>query len=125
VAIVAAVVKKTVDFVGQVSQKDTNAVAKQVIAWVTGVGGAFLLQHSDFATQIQATSVLTLADASWGTVVLFGLGIASTASAGNDLLAAVDPTRSSAAPPVIDAPNAALKANLGLVLPGPPAEAHL
>lgn len=100
IGLVIAFVKKIVDFPAYIKGQDWNAVTKTTLAWVAGILAAFLLQATDFAKDLQLAGVV-LADTNAATVILFGLSIASAASVGNDVLAAVDRNRTSAVPPLV------------------------
>jgi hypothetical protein len=101
VGLVIASIKKIVDFPAYIKAQDWNAVTKTVLPWLAGVAFAFHLQATDFARDLQLAGVV-LADTNAATVILFGLSLGSTASVGSDVLAAVDNTRSSAVPPLVD-----------------------
>ena len=124
IALLIATVKKVTDFPAQIAQGDRNAIIKQTIAWVVGIAGAFLLRATDFGSGItviaahDSVAALTLASVNPWTVVVFGFSIGSGASVAlNDLPSAVDRYRTSSVGPIIDGPNAALKAVQAVPLP--------
>lgn len=102
VGLLGATVKKVTDFPAQIAAGDRNAVIKQVISWVVGVAGAFVLAHSDLAAGVVLTDGLTLASANPATIIWFGFSVASGASVALvDGLAAIDNTRSSKVPNIV------------------------
>lgn len=61
----------------------------QVLAWIVGIGVAFLLKASDLASGIEA-GPLNLDQVGFWTTVIFGFALGSTASAAKDTNKAID-----------------------------------
>lgn len=95
-----ALVKSIVDLVKYARAKDTNGWATQLTVWAAGVGTVVLLRQSDVADTFMIGDV-KLAAAKWGTVVLGGFGLGSTAMLVNDVKNAVDNTSSAKKPPLV------------------------
>lgn len=104
IALLVATVKTVTDFPAYVAAKQWSAVIKQLIAWVTGVGAAFVLAASDLAGSIQATDTVTLAAANRWTVALFGFAAASGASMAHQYFQVKDNTQSAYVPPIVNQP---------------------
>lgn len=104
VALLVATVKTVTDFPAYVAAKQTSAVIKQLIAWVTGVGLAFVLAASDLGDSIKATETVTLGSANKWTVALFGFAAASGASFLHQYTQARDNTQSAYVPPIVGTP---------------------
>lgn len=99
-AVATATVKKVVDFVRYLSAGDARSVVTQVLSWVAGIGVAFLLAASDITQRFDIGGGYPLGNANGASLVLIGIGLASGASFGVDLLKARDNSQSAAVPPL-------------------------
>lgn len=104
VALLIATIKTVTDFPAYVAAKQTSAILKQLIAWVAGVAGAFVLAASDLGSTIQATDTTTLASANKWTIALFGFAVASGASLTHQYFQVKDASQSAYVPPIGPAP---------------------
>ena len=99
--VVGSLLKKVVDFLKFLTGKDWNAALTQIVVWVAGVLLMWLLSASDFADGIVIGGI-DLGDMNAASIVLAGLGLASTVSlVGQDLLKALDRSQSAATPQLI------------------------
>lgn len=99
--VVAALLKKIVDFVRFALARDVNAAVTQVVSWVAGVGLMWLVSSSDFVNGV-VIGGLNLGDLNAASIVLAGLAVSSTAGVGVDVIKAVDNTQSARVPSIID-----------------------
>lgn len=99
-AILAAFIKKFVDFLRSLRGRDTNAVVTQLVAWLGGVVVVWLSAHVDFASAINVANV-SLDQMSLWTQAALGVLLGSGASIGQDILKAVDNTQSEAKPKLV------------------------
>lgn len=99
-AVLAAFIKKVVDFIRQLKGRDTSAVATQLVAWVGGIVVVWLAAHVDFASAISVANV-TLDQMGLWTQAALGLLLGSGASITQDVLKAVDNTQSEAKPKLV------------------------
>lgn len=100
-----SLVKALVDFAKYVRAKDHNGYLTQLFVWVAGILVMLLLRVSDFAAGVDVGGV-SLQHAAWGTIILGGLGLGSTAMLTNDFKQALDRTDSAVKPPLISGPPA-------------------
>lgn len=98
--VAAATIWKVVDFVKFAKARDVSSAATQILTWVAGIVMAFLLAKSDFAGGIDVSG-MALGDLNAYSVVLFGLGLGSTASGVVDYKKARDNTDSASVPSLI------------------------
>lgn len=98
-AFIVATVKKLVDFVRTASAKAWREAFTLLIAWVSAVLLTFLVAASDFANTLQANG-LDLGQMNRWSLVIVGISLGSAAAVGNDVLAAIDSSRSSYVPPL-------------------------
>jgi hypothetical protein len=97
-ATAAATVKKIVDFVRFLSAKDVISVVTQVLAWVAGIGAAFLLAAADITANYDLGGGYVLGRANGASLILLGLGFGSGGSLLTDLIKARDNSQSAAVP---------------------------
>lgn len=97
-------VKAVVDLVKYVRARNTNGWVTQLAVWLAGVFVVVVMSFSDFAQSIDVGGV-TLDTASWGTLLLVGLGLGSTAMLANDVKQAIDHTDSAAKPDLVGPPS--------------------
>lgn len=98
--VAAATIWKVVDFVKFAKARDASSIATQIVTWVAGVSMAFLLAESDFGAGLDVAGH-ALANLNGASVVLFGLGLGSTASGVVDFKKARDNTDSAAVPSLL------------------------
>lgn len=99
-------VKAIVDLVKYVRARNTNGYVTQLAVWLAGVFVIVVMSHSDFGKAIDVGGV-TLDAASWGTLLLVGLGLGSSAMLANDVKQALDRSDSAVKPDLVppkDAP---------------------
>jgi hypothetical protein len=94
-----AFVKSVVDFVRYLRARNTGWIT-QLAVWVAGIGVVVAFSHSDFAESVAVAGV-SLATAGWGTLVLAGLGLGSSAMLTNDFKQAIDTSDSAVKPPLV------------------------
>jgi hypothetical protein len=98
--VLAAPIKKIVDFVRSLRGKDTNAVATQLVAWAAGILTVYVAAHVDLGGAFGSANEML---DSWGlwaqTVAGFVLG--SGASLVQDTFKAVDNTQSESKPKLV------------------------
>jgi hypothetical protein len=100
--VIAATIKKVVDFVAYAKAGDTNAIVKQVLAWLAGIGLVVLTAHTPWAAQWMLENV-ALAKVGGAGQILVGIAVGSAASAVLvDVPGMLDPTRSTAPPKLLD-----------------------
>lgn len=95
-----ALIWKVVDLVKYAKDGDKNGVITQLMAWLTGVGLAFLLGAADMAANWDIGGVI-LSDINAASKILLGLVWGSGASAIVDFKKARDNTDSAAVPPLL------------------------
>lgn len=101
--VAAGLIAKVVDFVRFARARDVNAIAVQVLAWVSGVGVAAWLAQTPFADQIMPG----LASMNFATQALVGIGLASAAGLVADGRKTFDNSQSAKVPPLVkDSPPA-------------------
>lgn len=102
---VAAIGYTVVKLAAQARTGDWDLVVKTVIAVFACIAAALLLWCTDFADFV-AFSVggheFVLTSLNWQTIVWIGLSIGFTVAAGTDVLRAIDNTRSSATPTLVN-----------------------
>lgn len=101
-----AFVKKVVDLLKYGTNGDWNGVVTQLVAWGAGIAIAFLTANSDFGANTQVNEMALSTLNGW-TVVLAGIGLASSAGFGWDTLKSLDNKDTSAMPtltPALRAP---------------------
>jgi hypothetical protein len=103
-AVVAAFIKKLVDFVRQLRGRDMNAVLTQLFVWVAGIVVVWLTAHVNFGSGVEIANVKLDDLGAWlnsmnlWTQSVVGVLLASSSSIIQDLFKAVDPTQSEAKP---------------------------
>lgn len=103
--VMAALVKKAVDFVKYLTAGDVNAVATQLVAWAMGILLAFLAANSDWSESILVNGTALSALNGWS-LVFVGVNIASLAGFGWDAIKAVDASNSAIVPDLMKPPTA-------------------
>lgn len=99
-AILAAFIKKAVDFIRSLRGKDTNAIVTQIVAWLSGIVVVWLAAHVDFASAVEIANV-QLDQMSLWTQAALGLLLGSGASIVQDTFKAVDNSQSEAKPKLV------------------------
>ena len=102
-ALIAAVVKKFVDFVRQLRGKDTSAVVTQLLAWALGIVAVYLTANVDFASAVTFANTSLDQMGLWTQTVL-GVLVGSVGSVGKDALKALDNTQTEATPQLVPGP---------------------
>lgn len=95
-----ALVKALVDFLKFVRAGNINGWLTLLVVWLGGVGVTILYSFSDFADQFEVLGV-TLGTASLATLILFGLGLGSSAVVVNEFKTAIDSSDSATKPPLV------------------------
>lgn len=99
IAVAAALVWKIVSFVKFLMSGDKNKAVTQLVTWAAGIGVAFLLAASDFASSVDVGDH-TLGNLNGASVILFGVALGSVAAAAYDTLSKnPEPKLLSNAPP--------------------------
>lgn len=93
VAIAIAAIWKVVDGIKMLAP-NLPPIVVQIIAWVVGVGMAFVMSWSDLGPAI-AIANRTLENVNGWTVLLFGIGLGSSSSASVDFVKSIDQYRTS------------------------------
>lgn len=99
-AVLAAMIKKIVDFLKYAANRDVNAVVTQITSWAAGVAVTFLVAHSDFAGGVAIHGTLMSNLNNWS-VALIGVNLASLAGVGWDAIKAIDNTNSAVVPDLL------------------------
>lgn len=99
-AVLAALIKKVVDFLRALRGRDTNAIVTQLVAWVGGVVVVWLAAHVDFASAVSYANVSLDQMGLW-TQAALGVLLGSGASVLQDGFKAVDNTQSEAKPKLV------------------------
>lgn len=98
--VLAAPIKKVVDFIRNLRGKDTNAIVTQLVAWAAGIATVYIAANVDLGGAFGSANELL---DSWGlwaqTVAGFVLG--SGASLVQDTFKAVDNSQSEAKPKLV------------------------
>jgi hypothetical protein len=100
-AVLAAFLKKFVDFLRSLRGRDTNAVVTQLVAWVSGIVVVWLAAHVDFASAIEVAKIQLDQMSAW-TQAALGVLLGSSASIFQDVLKSVDNTQSESKPKLVD-----------------------
>lgn len=110
-ALLSALVYKAVDFARQVAgavrgEATWNAPITQAVVWAAGVGAVLLAGVASFTSGVELPlgngDSVVLGDVDVWSRVLIGLSLGSVASSWNGLLGALDSTRSTAAPHLLE-----------------------
>lgn len=91
--VLGLVVRQVTDLLKQITNRDVNAVVTQVLAWLAGVGLAFLVGASDFGRLVPVGSS-NLGAIDGPAKLLVGLVFLAIAGAAHDLKKAVDTSNS-------------------------------
>ena len=95
-----AIIWKVVDFLKFVTNRDVNAAVTQLSVWLAATGVALLAREAEPFSTIGVVGT-TFGDLSTPAIILFALGLGSTASGVVDLKKAIDGSDSAAVPPLI------------------------
>lgn len=95
-----AIIWKVVDFIKYVTSRDTNAAVTQLSVWGSAIAVALLAREAEPFSTIGVLGT-TFGDLSTPAIVLFALGLGSTASGVVDLKKAIDGSDSAAVPPLL------------------------
>jgi ABC-type amino acid transport system permease subunit len=98
--VLAAFVKKAVDFVRNLRGRDVSAILTQLFAWLAGVVVVWLAAHVDFASAIEIANIQLDQMGLW-TQAALGVLLGSGASIFQDGLKAIDNTQSEAKPKLV------------------------
>lgn len=97
------IVYVVVNFAKAVMNKNLNALATLVLAWVGGLGVSWLASESDFGGGITYPGTdLTFADMNFASLALVGLAIAAVAAFGFDTLKALNSSDTSTPDHLLD-----------------------
>lgn len=96
-----ALVYQLVGILRSARGKDWNGVFTPLIAMVAGVLAVLVFAQTDFASGISVGD-MTLASLNFWSLVLVGITVGTGGSVVNDTLGAVDSTRSTAKPHLLD-----------------------
>lgn len=94
-----ALIKKIIDFLKFITNRDWNGAATQAIVWIAGVVVVMLYAQTDWAETFGFAGIL-LSDMNLASQIAIGLGFGSVASFGADWIKARDHTDSAAMPPL-------------------------
>lgn len=100
-ALASALVKKGMDFVRYVANRQWNGALTQAGAWVIGVAVIALLAHADVVSHF-AIQGFALANANGASQVLLGLALGSGGSILADFNAALDTNEKTTPPSLLD-----------------------
>lgn len=95
-----AIIWKLVDVLRFISARDINAVVTQVSVWLSAFAVALLAREAEPFSTVGILGS-TFGDLDLAAVVLFALGLGSTASGVVDFKKALDGTDSAAVPPLL------------------------
>lgn len=98
----AALILKFMDFLRYLKAGDMNGIVSQLIVWFSGVGALLLVAQTQWSNGISVGDT-TLNRLSFWSIVFAGMSIASVASAGKDLLKAVDTSNTAKIPTLLPA----------------------
>lgn len=102
VASLVALIKKAVDLLKYVTNKQYNALVTQVVVWVAAVAVVFLAANANLTSALQVFGNTTLGSLDGGSLILGGLLIGSSASVFlHDVPAAIDNKDTAYAPPLL------------------------
>lgn len=107
-ALLVSTIKKVVDFVRYFQGGDMMSVVTQILAWLAGIGAAFIAANADLVNKI-AVGSQPLATVNGASLILLGINLASGGGVLTDVIKAFDNTQSAAIP------------KLGAKAPAPPA----
>lgn len=96
-ALLLALVVQFVNFLKYVKAGDKNGIFTQLIAWVSGVGGVFLIAQTDWASTVDV-GAFTLATLNGWSLFVLGLLIASGGGLAVEFKKALDDNDSAAKP---------------------------
>jgi hypothetical protein len=95
-----AIIWKVVDFCKFITNRDGNAAITQASVWLSAVAVALLAREAEPFSTIGVVGT-TFGELSWPAIILFALGLGSTASGVVDFKKAFDQTGSATAPPLL------------------------
>jgi hypothetical protein len=98
--VMTALVKKGVDFVKYVANRDVNAVVTQIVAWGMGIALAFIAANSAWAESILINGIPLSVLSGWS-LAFVGVNIASLAGFGWDTIKALDGSNSAVIPDLL------------------------
>src|SRR5262245_45683924 len=104
VVVFAALIWQVIDFLKEVTHLPAtrNAVATQAAAWIGGIILVILASHAQVTQDIVLPgSDITLGAADWGSQILLGLLVSSTASSAVDVKKALDRSDTAVVPPIL------------------------
>jgi len=84
-----AIVWKVVDFQKFITNKDWNAAITQAATWLSAVVVSFLAREAEFFAEVEIFGQ-QFGDIDWAAVLLFALGLGSTASGVYEFKKAID-----------------------------------
>lgn len=99
-AALVAIIWKVVDFLKYLTNRDLNAAVTQASVWLSAVAVALLARDAEPFSAIEVLGT-TFEDLSLPAIILFALGLGSTASGVVDFKTAIDNTGSASAPPLL------------------------
>src|SRR5205814_1872930 len=85
----AALVKKFLDFSKYITNRDLNGAITQVYAWVAGVVSVWLFAQTAWADAVSFGNI-AVADFSFASMVVVGMGLSSVAGVATDSIKARD-----------------------------------
>lgn len=99
-----AIIWKVVDFLKYVTNRDVNAAVTQASVWISAVLVSLLAREAEPFSAIEVMGT-TFGNLSSAAIVLFALGLGSTASGVVDFRKAIDTTDSAATPTLLPGPS--------------------
>jgi hypothetical protein len=95
-----AIIYKLVDFLKYISARDINAIVTQASVWLSALAVALLAREAEPFSTVGILGS-TFGDLDLAAVVLFALGVGSTASGVIDFKKAIDQSDSARVPPLL------------------------
>jgi hypothetical protein len=96
----AALIYQTVNLLRSLRGRDWNTTATVAIAWIAGAAAVWLVAQTDFADGIQVGDLALSTLNAWS-LLFVGMTVGSVGSVTNDVIGAVDNTRSTVKPPLL------------------------
>jgi hypothetical protein len=113
-----AIIWKVVDFQKYVTNKDWNAAITQAATWLSALVVSFLAREAEFFAEVEIFGQ-QFGDIDWAAIVLFALGLGSTASGVYEFKKAIDNNDGARTPSLLPGasnrrPNAATEPRVGV-----------
>lgn len=99
-AALISIIWKVVDFLKYLANRDLNAAVTQASVWLSAIAVSLLAREAEPFSTVGVVGT-TFGELSTAAIVLFALGLGSTASGLVDFKKAIDSTDSAAIPPLM------------------------